>query len=64
MRSPNGIFLMRRRAVLDIDAAVEVRLGFLSHFDQKMCLASNPRLVRIRPILERVGIAFAQLCRF
>jgi phosphate/sulfate permease len=27
-------------------------------------LASNPRLVRIRPILQHVGTALAQLCRF
>jgi hypothetical protein len=45
-------------------AAVEVRLGLLRHFDQKMCLASNPRMVRIRPMLQNVGTALAQRCRF
>lgn len=49
---------------LQSTAAVEVRLGFLRHFDQKMCLASNPRLVRIRPMLANVGKALAQICRF
>lgn len=44
--------------------AVEVRLSFLRHFDQKMCLASNPRLVRIRPMLANVGTVLAQICRF
>jgi DNA-binding transcriptional LysR family regulator len=43
---------------------VEVRLEFLRHFDRKMCLASNPRSIRIRPILQKVGAILAQLCQF
>jgi len=43
---------------------VEVRLEFLRHFDRKMCLASNPRSIRIRPILQNVNTALAQICRF
>jgi DNA-binding transcriptional LysR family regulator len=43
---------------------VEVKLGFLRHFDRKMCLAANPRLVRIRPPLQQVRTALAQLCSF
>ncbi len=45
-------------------AAIEVRLGFLRHFDRKMCLASNPRSVRIRPLLQKIGTALAHLCQF
>jgi len=44
--------------------AVEVQLGFLRRFDRKMCLASNPRTVSIRPILQNVGTVLGQLCRF
>jgi DNA-binding transcriptional LysR family regulator len=47
------------------DAGVrEVTVGFLKHFDREMCLASNVRLARIRPILQHVGTMLAQVCRF
>src|SRR5437773_10431551 len=38
------------------DAGVrEVSVGFLKCFDREMCLASNVRMARIRPILQYVG---------
>jgi hypothetical protein len=33
-------------------------------FDRKMCLCSNARSVRIRPILQKMGESLAKLCRF
>lgn len=44
--------------------AAEVKLPFLRAFDREMCLASNARLVRIRPALQQVGAVLAQICRF
>jgi len=47
------------------DAGVcEVNVAFLKHFDRELCLASNARLARIRPILQHVGTMLAQVCRF
>ncbi len=48
---------------LQSTAVIQIRPGFLRHFDRKMCLASNPRLVRIRPVLQHVETTLAQLCR-
>ena len=45
-------------------AAVEVKLGFLRQFDRKMCLATNPRRIRLRPILDQIGTTMAKLCQF
>ena len=47
------------------DAGVrEVRVEFLKHFDREMCLASNVRLARIRPMLQQVGTVLTRVCRF
>lgn len=43
--------------------ALEIKLDFLRHFDRNMSMASNPRLVRIRPILEQAGASLSQMCR-
>jgi DNA-binding transcriptional LysR family regulator len=51
-------------AELEKAGAIEVPLDFLRHFDRKMCLCSNARSVRIRPILQRVGESLARLCHF
>jgi DNA-binding transcriptional LysR family regulator len=45
-------------------AAVEVKLSFLRQFDRNMCLATNPRRVRLRPILDQIGTTMAKLCQF
>jgi len=45
-------------------AAFEAKLALLRHFDRKICLASNPRRVRIRPTLRQVRTTLAQLCSF
>ena len=45
-------------------ATQQVSLDFLRRFDRKMCLASNARLVRIRPILKQVGDSLTRLCHF
>ena len=44
--------------------AVEVKLDILRHFERKMCVASNPRLVRLRPVLQKLGTSFAALCQY
>ena len=61
----------KRRAILPsiaasewVEAGVqEVNVPFLKHFEREMCLASNARLIRIRPILQQVATALAQTCR-
>ena len=45
-------------------AVAQVAVPFLKSFDREMCLASNPRLIRIRPILQNVAEALAQVCSF
>ena len=45
-------------------SSLAVPLDFLRHFDRKMCLCSNARSVRIRPILQKVGESLANLCSF
>jgi DNA-binding transcriptional LysR family regulator len=42
----------------------EVSVPLLKHFERKMCLASNPRLIRIRPFLQRVAAVLTKTCRF
>ena len=53
-------------AAIDLrDAGVrEVSVALLKRFDREMCLASNVRMARIRPILQHVGTMLAQVCRF
>jgi len=53
-------------ATADLPAAavIQVSVGFLKSFDREMCLASNARLVRIRPILQQAANVLAQICRF
>ena len=51
-------------AELEKTGAVAVPLDFLRLFDRKMCLCSNARSVRIRPILQTVGDSLSKLCRF
>lgn len=47
------------------DAAVtEVPVTILKAFDREMCLASNTRLTRIRPILNQAATVLGQTCRF
>ena len=47
------------------DAGVRETSGaFLKQFDREMCLASNARLARIRPILKQVETVLARVCRF
>lgn len=46
------------------DSGVEVvTVPFLKHFERAMCLASNTRLIRIRPILHKVAASLSQTCR-
>ena len=51
-------------ADLDAAAATQVPVTFLKSFDREMCLASNPRLLRIRPLLNQAAAVLAQTCRF
>ncbi|MBM3837139.1 MAG: LysR family transcriptional regulator [Verrucomicrobia bacterium] len=41
-----------------------VALPFLKRFSRPMCLATNARLIRIRPVLGQVAAVLSQLCRF
>jgi DNA-binding transcriptional LysR family regulator len=45
-------------------AATQVPVTFLKVFDREMCLASNARLIRIRPVLNQAATVLAQTCRF
>ena len=45
-------------------AAIQVPVPFLKSFDREMCLASNSRLLRIRPILNQAADILAQACHF
>ena len=53
-------------AVTDLPPAVaaQVHLTFLKSFDREMCLAVNPRILRIRPILNQAAAAITQSCHF
>lgn len=42
----------------------KLNLPFLKTFDRQMCLATNPRLIRIRPFLQQANLLLAQICRF
>lgn len=47
------------------ESGVEVlTISFLKQFERATCLASNSRLIRIRPILQQVAGVVAQSCRF
>ena len=48
-----------------IEAGVhEISVPFLKHFEREMSLASNARLIRIRPVLQQVAAVMTQTCRF
>jgi DNA-binding transcriptional LysR family regulator len=51
-------------ADLPAAAATQIPVTFLKAFDREMCLASNARLIRIRPILNQAATVLAQTCRF
>jgi DNA-binding transcriptional LysR family regulator len=51
-------------ADLPAAAATQVPVTFLRAFDREMCLASNTRLIRIRPMLQKAGEVLAEVCRF
>jgi DNA-binding transcriptional LysR family regulator len=53
-------------AVSDLPSpvATQVTFSFLKNFDREMCLASNARLIRIRPILQKTGEVLTEVCRF
>ena len=51
-------------ADLQATGAEQVAVSFLREFDREMCLAINPRLIRIRPVLEKVAATLHQVCRF
>jgi len=48
-----------------LGASIErVAIPFLKAFDRDMSLAASPRLVRIRPVLERIGAVLREVCAF
>ncbi|HEV7925422.1 MAG TPA: LysR family transcriptional regulator [Verrucomicrobiae bacterium] len=49
---------------LQANGAKQVAVTFLKEFDREMCLATNPRLIRIRPVLEKVAAVLLQVCLF
>ena len=51
-------------ADLPATTASQVPVPFLKAFDREMCLATNPRLLRIRPLLGRAATILAETCRF
>ena len=53
-------------ATTDLPATDVVRLpvSFLKALDRDMCLASNARLIRIRPMLQKAGEELAVICGF
>jgi len=53
-------------AAADLPPAVatQVPVTFLKSFDREMCLAVNPRLLRIRPILNQAATTITQTCHF
>jgi DNA-binding transcriptional LysR family regulator len=51
-------------AELVVTGAEQVAFSFLKTFDREMCLATSPRLIRIRPVLENVATVLYQACRF
>jgi len=51
-------------ADLPATTAVQVPVTFLKSFDREMALATNARLLRIRPSLQKATEVLAQVCRF
>ncbi len=53
-------------AAADLEAAgvEQVAVPSLRAFDREMSLATSPRLIRIRPVLEKVGAVLHQVCTF
>ena len=51
------------KADLPSSAATAFGFNFLKRLEREMCLASNARVVRIRPVLQQVLIVLAQVCR-
>jgi DNA-binding transcriptional LysR family regulator len=51
-------------ADLEVTGAEEVAVPFLKAFDREMSLATSPRRMRIRPVLEKVGAVLHQVCSF
>lgn len=51
-------------ADLPPSVATQIPLSFLKLFDREMCLASNARLLRIRPILNQAAATLIQTCHF
>jgi DNA-binding transcriptional LysR family regulator len=62
----NVAAILPRIASTDLAPAVasQVTVPFLKNFDREMCLASNARLIRIRPILQKVATVLVEICRF
>lgn len=52
------------RAELEAIGAVEFPLNLMKRLDRKIGLAWNPRVCRIRPVLERATMCLAQILRF
>jgi DNA-binding transcriptional LysR family regulator len=46
------------------EVVTAINLPFLKPFDREMCLASNARLMRIRPLLAKVAATLAEICCF
>jgi DNA-binding transcriptional LysR family regulator len=51
-------------AGLEVAGVDQVAVPFLKTLDREMSLATSPRLIRIRPVLERVGTVLHQVCSF
>jgi DNA-binding transcriptional LysR family regulator len=49
---------------LEATEAAPVAVPFLEAFDREMSLATSPRLIRIRPVLEKVGAVLHRVCSF
>jgi DNA-binding transcriptional LysR family regulator len=49
---------------LGVTGAEQVQLPLLKAFNREMCLAVSPRLIRIRPVLEKVSRVLHRECRF
>jgi DNA-binding transcriptional LysR family regulator len=51
-------------AELNGTGTAQVSVSLLRNFEREMCLATSPRLIRIRPVLEKVSTALREICRF
>ncbi|MGA2662159.1 MAG: LysR family transcriptional regulator [Verrucomicrobiota bacterium] len=51
-------------AGLEVAGVEQVAVPFLKAFDRQMSLATSPRLIRIRPVLEKVVAVLHQVCSF